>query len=243
MLPTKLIWKSCFWVSTLIGCGFCFSQKDVKEHCLWSDRLLDHYLKTFSDRQIYWTARETGKNPWRLNGLNHWQLRQRESHFTSLALLKNPKKGLLRNHPPLIVCSLEHFLFAKTMRPKSLRPRISNYPNDYRHVDLITPDMAMDLISPTRFINDLDWVHGSRNRYIPILGRWRDAHRSKLDNRGGIFVASVSRSLNPSFSPGSSLLHRAKAMRSIDRAFAILQSKNKQLPPELLGFYLEGYCE
>ena len=58
--PLKWLIK-IFWVSTLVACGSCFSQKDVKEHCLWSDRLLDHYLKTFNDRQVYWTARERAK--------------------------------------------------------------------------------------------------------------------------------------------------------------------------------------
>lgn len=33
----------------------------MKDHCYWSDRLLDHYHRTFNDRQVYWAARERAK--------------------------------------------------------------------------------------------------------------------------------------------------------------------------------------
>lgn len=47
-------------VDSYVPCPFWFS-KDLQEQSLWSDRLLTHYFQTFSDRQVYWTARERAK--------------------------------------------------------------------------------------------------------------------------------------------------------------------------------------
>ena len=35
--------------------------QDMKDHCYWCDVLLNHYCRTWMDRQVYWTVRERAR--------------------------------------------------------------------------------------------------------------------------------------------------------------------------------------
>ena len=105
----------------------------------------------------------------------------------------------------------------------------------------------LDLIlcwSKSRIFHDFDWMHRPRLRCIFVSGWWRDAYRRKLDLRSSTLVRfgiynSMFQIVYPIFS--SSSLPASKAMRSIDKAWAIARAQNLPFASEYLGkFGLEG---
>ena len=107
----------------------------------------------------------------------------------------------------------------------------------------------LDLIlcwSKSRIFLDIDWMHRSRLRSIFVLGWWRNANRRKLDLRSSTLVRfgiynSMFQIVCPIFWNSSSSLPASKAMRSIDKAWAIARAQNLPFASEYLGkFGLEG---
>ena len=134
--------------------------KDLKSHCYWSDRLLDHYFRTLSDRQIYWLARERAKSFGDLLVMAIDSYDKAKVTVPRRAFGRTPKKPIYeQTHREL---------------PAMVKFKIC-FPNLFKCLFFFT--WASPSCPPLRFIDDAYRVPASWNRGFSLHSRRRHAHR------------------------------------------------------------------